>query len=32
VDNVKAKAGEATQKARNAAKSVVDAARAELKD
>jgi ElaB/YqjD/DUF883 family membrane-anchored ribosome-binding protein len=32
VDNVKAKAGEATQKARIAAKSVVDAARAELKD
>lgn len=32
VDSVKAKAGEATQKARNAAKSVVDAARAELKD
>ena len=32
VDNVKAKAGEATQKARSAAKSVVDAARAELKD
>ena len=32
IDNVKTKAGEATQKARDAAKSVVDAARAELQD